>query len=261
MSEIPAGEYDLKPGATFGENRNNVEKPQYHTLRYDFKPQSVASDSDSFIAIGTNGDVQVVMPTSNDDLTVFKGSQKPVKAEKECLLFFDTATGTIRLEKLNSNILVKKTRDLESTEHLRAEVERLRAPKKETPSATSASSAPPVLPESDSSDSSSDDDSSSSSSSSSSRSKKSRKSSSSSDSDSTSPAGKEESNSDDELSRALEDKILAKDEPEVSVKMISDPFAELDQPTQSIYKPAPVHKSKTKDLMHDLQLSESSDED
>ncbi|CAJ0942766.1 unnamed protein product, partial [Mesorhabditis belari] len=253
MSEIPTGEYDLKLGTTFtGKGKDTAEKT-FHTLRYDFKPQSVSSDTDSFIAIGSNGDVQVVMPTSSHDLTVFKGSQKAVKAEKECLLFFDPATGSIRLEKLNSNITVKKTRDQESTENLRAEVERLRTPKKVVQEVLTQQKA---LPESDSSDSSDDDSSSSSSSSSV---KKAKKSSSSSSSDSDSAPGKDESNSDDELSRALEDKILAKDEQEVRSK-IHDPFADLDQPTQ-VYKPAPVHKSKTKDLMHDLQLSESSDED
>lgn len=40
--------------------------------------------------------------------TVFKGSQRPYT--KECVLVIDRATGEITLEKLSSNMQVKKTR-------------------------------------------------------------------------------------------------------------------------------------------------------
>ncbi|KPJ13375.1 Ell-associated factor Eaf [Papilio machaon] len=40
--------------------------------------------------------------------TVFKGSQRPYT--KECVLIIDRVTGEITLEKLSSNIQVKKTR-------------------------------------------------------------------------------------------------------------------------------------------------------
>lgn len=40
--------------------------------------------------------------------TVFKGSQRPY--QKECVLIIDRVTGEITLEKLSSNIQVKKTR-------------------------------------------------------------------------------------------------------------------------------------------------------
>lgn len=42
-------------------------------------------------------------------MTVYKGSKKDAKP-KECLLFFDKNTGTVRLEKISSNINVKQTR-------------------------------------------------------------------------------------------------------------------------------------------------------
>lgn len=41
---------------------------------------------------------------------IFKGSQKPVKGNKECLLIFDRNTNELRIEKLASNIHVKQTR-------------------------------------------------------------------------------------------------------------------------------------------------------
>lgn len=41
--------------------------------------------------------------------TLFKGSQKPY--QKECVLIIDRVTGEITLEKLSSNIQVKKTRN------------------------------------------------------------------------------------------------------------------------------------------------------
>lgn len=40
--------------------------------------------------------------------TVFKGNQRPYT--KECVLIIDRITGEITLEKLSSNIQVKKTR-------------------------------------------------------------------------------------------------------------------------------------------------------
>lgn len=47
-----------------------------------------------------------------DNLTVYKGSKKPIKGDKECILVFDHVTRQCRLEKLASNISVKKTRYL-----------------------------------------------------------------------------------------------------------------------------------------------------
>uniref|UniRef100_A0A0N5ARD5 Ell-associated factor Eaf n=1 Tax=Syphacia muris TaxID=451379 RepID=A0A0N5ARD5_9BILA len=167
--EIPAGTYNLKLGETF---QNNEEKSAYHTLRFDFKPKSVASESETFLAFGGNGDVQVAVPGEGDSLTIYKGSQKAVKQDKECLLFFDPDTGELRLEKLTSNISVKKTRlvvlfrdtDETNVNFLRNEIQKLRGASnvddeemddgRSTSSSSSSSS-------SDSSDRDSDSDSSS----------------------------------------------------------------------------------------------------
>ncbi|KAJ1355920.1 hypothetical protein KIN20_013509 [Parelaphostrongylus tenuis] len=92
-------------------------------------------------------------------MSVFKGSKKDAKA-KECLLFFDKKTGKVRLEKIASNISVKKTRDLDpSTENvLRSEMARLRASRIERPPPPEPSSSSfPGAESSSSSDSSSDD--------------------------------------------------------------------------------------------------------
>lgn len=45
---------------------------------------------------------------SSAPVTVFKGSKRPYM--KECILIVNHDTGEYRLEKLNSNIAVKKTR-------------------------------------------------------------------------------------------------------------------------------------------------------
>lgn len=48
---------------------------------------------------------------SSAPVTVFKGSKRPYM--KECILIVNHDTGEYRLEKLNSNIAVKKTRWVE----------------------------------------------------------------------------------------------------------------------------------------------------
>ncbi|CAJ0594963.1 unnamed protein product [Cylicocyclus nassatus] len=157
--DIAPGTYSLELGKTFTEQRR-TDGPSYHTLRYDFKPMSVASsDSDTYIALGANGDVHVAVPTEGENMTVFKGSKKDAKA-KECLLFFDKKTGKLRLEKINSNINVKKTRDLDPSVEsvLRSEMARLRTARIDRPPPPEPSSSSfPGADSSSSSDSSSDD--------------------------------------------------------------------------------------------------------
>uniref|UniRef100_A0A914UQK2 Ell-associated factor Eaf n=1 Tax=Plectus sambesii TaxID=2011161 RepID=A0A914UQK2_9BILA len=65
---------------------------------------------------------------TGDNLTVYRGGQKAVKAEKECILFFDHGTGELRLEQIASNVTVKKTRgDDDNDGLLRTEIQRLRS--------------------------------------------------------------------------------------------------------------------------------------
>ncbi|OWR52421.1 ell-associated factor Eaf [Danaus plexippus] len=98
---------ELKLGSSFTNNKTS----QYHTIKYDFKPASVDVNKMATVDVGTNNQVTVTVPHLDGagvPQTVFKGSQRPYT--KECVLIIDRDTGEITLEKLSSNIQVKKTR-------------------------------------------------------------------------------------------------------------------------------------------------------
>lgn len=98
---------ELKLGSSFTNNRTS----QYHTIKYDFKPASVDVNKMATVDVGTNNQVTVTVPHLDGagvPQTVFKGNQRPYT--KECVLIIDRVTGEITLEKLSSNIQVKKTR-------------------------------------------------------------------------------------------------------------------------------------------------------
>lgn len=68
-------------------------------------------NKEATVEVGTNNQVQVTVPHldgSGVPKTVFKGNQK--KYTKECVLIIDKNTGEFTLERLTSNISVKKTR-------------------------------------------------------------------------------------------------------------------------------------------------------
>ncbi|GMT00948.1 hypothetical protein PENTCL1PPCAC_23122 [Pristionchus entomophagus] len=125
---LKPGTYDIKLGGSW--DNPSRDRTTFHTLKYDFKPKSVANETETYVAMGQNGDVQVAVPAENDSLTMYKGAQKAVKEARECLLFFNPTTGEVRLEKVTSNINVKKTRpgDAEpaTEQYLRSEIARLR---------------------------------------------------------------------------------------------------------------------------------------
>ncbi|CAK1549456.1 unnamed protein product [Leptosia nina] len=94
----------------------NNKASQYHTIKYDFKPASVDVNKMATVDVGSNNQVTVTVPHLDGagiPQTVFKGNQRPYT--KECVLIIDRDTGEITLEKLSSNIQVKKTRQ-ESTQ-------------------------------------------------------------------------------------------------------------------------------------------------
>ncbi|CAH0692980.1 unnamed protein product [Chilo suppressalis] len=100
-------ERELNLGASFTNNKSS----QYHTIKYDFKPASVDVNKMATVDVGTTNQVTVTVPHLDGagvPQTVFKGSQRPYT--KECVLIIDKVTGEITLEKLSSNIQVKKTR-------------------------------------------------------------------------------------------------------------------------------------------------------
>lgn len=155
IAGIPNGVYNLDIGESFFSNfhddsnskqrtssgkRTSLhhEPVEVHTLRFDFKPKHYESGSeDTFISFdGTEG-VQLIMPIESDEksskndseYTLYKGSKKAIKGEKECMLTFNKKTRELRLERLSSNIVVKKTRGEQLGKTLRDEIQLLKTPK------------------------------------------------------------------------------------------------------------------------------------
>ncbi|XP_053684937.1 ell-associated factor Eaf isoform X2 [Sabethes cyaneus] len=98
---------ELKLGSTF---TNPSPRTVYHTLKYDFKPASVDVSKPATLEVGSNKQVTVTVPHLDAGVpSVYKGNQRDY-SRKECVLIIDRVTGEITLEKLNSNVQVKKTR-------------------------------------------------------------------------------------------------------------------------------------------------------
>ncbi|XP_055593151.1 ell-associated factor Eaf isoform X2 [Uranotaenia lowii] len=100
---------ELKLGASF---TNPAPRTVYHTLKYDFKPASVDVNKTATLEVSTNKQVTVTVPHldgSGVPNTVFKGNQRDY-SKKECVLIYDKITGEYTLERLHSNVQVKKTR-------------------------------------------------------------------------------------------------------------------------------------------------------
>ncbi|XP_066302107.1 ELL-associated factor 1-like [Branchiostoma lanceolatum] len=100
--------HELEIGKSF----DRTPKCAFHTIRYDFKPASVDTSQDAVLEVGENNDVTVTVPHiegSGTSKTVFKGHKQPYRS-KDCVLLIDPNSGTFTLEKLTSNMQVKKTR-------------------------------------------------------------------------------------------------------------------------------------------------------
>ncbi|XP_011923898.1 PREDICTED: ELL-associated factor 2 isoform X3 [Cercocebus atys] len=94
-----------------GESFEKQPRCAFHTVRYDFKPASIDTSCEGYLEVGEGEQVTITLPNiegSTPPVTVFKGSKKPYL--KECILIINHDTGECRLEKLSSNITVKKTR-------------------------------------------------------------------------------------------------------------------------------------------------------
>ncbi|XP_068401614.1 ELL-associated factor 2 [Eschrichtius robustus] len=106
-SHIDSRERVLKLGESF----EKQPRCAFHTVRYDFKPASIDTSCEGELEVGKGEQVTITLPNiegSTTPVTVFKGSKKPYL--KECILIINHDTGECRLEKLSSNITVKKTR-------------------------------------------------------------------------------------------------------------------------------------------------------
>ncbi|XP_065059314.1 ELL-associated factor 1-like [Rhopilema esculentum] len=103
---VDGKEYKLNIGSSFKKRQSDGI---YHAVRYDFKPASVDSSKASELIVGSNNDVTVKVPHIQESgSTVFKGSKRP--CAKDCVLIIDKDTGEVTLEKLASNIQLKKIR-------------------------------------------------------------------------------------------------------------------------------------------------------
>ncbi|XP_053121431.1 ELL-associated factor 2 [Hemicordylus capensis] len=104
--------FDCKERALLlGESFERQPRCAFHTVRYDFKPASIDTSCEGDLEVGKGEQVTITLPNiegSTPPVTVFKGSKKPY--QKECILIINHDTGECRLEKLSSNITVKKTR-------------------------------------------------------------------------------------------------------------------------------------------------------
>ncbi|ELT98537.1 hypothetical protein CAPTEDRAFT_159180 [Capitella teleta] len=99
--------HELKLGGSFAKD-NSVA---FHSIRYDFKPASVDTTRAANVSVGKGSSVTVEVPHvegSGTSHTVFKGNKRP--CQKECVLIIDHTTGEITLERLASDIRLKKTR-------------------------------------------------------------------------------------------------------------------------------------------------------
>ncbi|XP_063790115.1 ELL-associated factor 2 isoform X2 [Pseudophryne corroboree] len=94
-----------------GESFERQPRSGFHTIRYDFKPASIDTSCEGDLEVGKGEQVTITLPNlegSTTPVTVFKGSKRPYL--RECILIVNHDTGECRLEKLSSNISVKKTR-------------------------------------------------------------------------------------------------------------------------------------------------------
>lgn len=67
-------------------------------------------NQEGLVEVGDSNEVTITLPHTQGlkNCTVYKGSKKPV--QKECVLVYDPQSSTFVLERISSQIQVKKTR-------------------------------------------------------------------------------------------------------------------------------------------------------
>jgi len=115
FNQQKSGAHNRKSGSSrngasgsFDGDQDSSEK-SFHSIRYDFKPASSNTSSTGFLDVDEDNRVSVKIQHEGSGQTNFSGHQKEANA-KDCLLIIDHVTGEITLEKLSSQIMVKKTR-------------------------------------------------------------------------------------------------------------------------------------------------------
>jgi len=96
----------LEVGKSFDKKNPSL----YHGIRYDFKPVSIDEEKDGLLEVQENKSVAVSLPhVDGSGQTNYKGHLNTAAA-KECVLIIDNETGQLTIERLTSQILMKKTR-------------------------------------------------------------------------------------------------------------------------------------------------------
>ncbi|XP_069472794.1 ELL-associated factor 2 [Ambystoma mexicanum] len=137
--------FDSKERALkLGDSFEKQPRCGFHTIRYDFKPASIDTSCEGDLEVGKGEQVTITLPNlegSTAPVTVFKGSKRPYL--KECILIVNHDTGECRLEKLSSNISVKKTR-AEGSSKIQSRIEQQQQQMRTaTKTPTSAKNSPP----------------------------------------------------------------------------------------------------------------------
>uniref|UniRef100_A0AC35U265 Ell-associated factor Eaf n=1 Tax=Rhabditophanes sp. KR3021 TaxID=114890 RepID=A0AC35U265_9BILA len=110
---LPIGTYDVVLGESF--LRPSMSK-SFHSIRYDFKPKSVTTSSETYLQLSDKkeGYANVgIKSAANNSLTLYKGSNKTVTNNKECLMVYNDSTKTFNIEVFSSHMNVKQVRNVE----------------------------------------------------------------------------------------------------------------------------------------------------
>ncbi|KAM8934676.1 ELL-associated factor 2 [Pelodytes ibericus] len=127
-----------------GDSFERQPRTGFHTIRYDFKPASIDTSCEGDLEVGKGEQVTITLPNlegSTAPVTVFKGSKRPYL--RECILIVNHDTGECRLEKLSSNITVKKTR-AEGSSKVQSRIEQQQQQMRSANKPSSGKSSPPT---------------------------------------------------------------------------------------------------------------------
>ncbi|KAM5152452.1 ELL-associated factor 2 [Mantella aurantiaca] len=148
MNGAACSQFDSKERVLkLGESFEKQPRVGFHTIRYDFKPASIDTSCEGDLEVGKGDQVTITLPNlegSTAPVTVFKGSKRQYL--RECILIVNHDTGECRLEKLNSNISVKKTR-AEGSSKIQSRIEQQQQQMRiasKTPTPTSGKSSSPL---------------------------------------------------------------------------------------------------------------------
>lgn len=98
-------EYPVELGASFEAEPAEV----FHTIKYDFKPQSIDYKQPGDVQVEANNRVNVQLHSTEDKTYTFTGKANSAK-DTECVLIFDEERKVFTLERLTNAIILKQLR-------------------------------------------------------------------------------------------------------------------------------------------------------